>query len=94
MLRVNILDFIFQNKSKISSWNLHSHLFKSLRINLNLLEEQRKQILEDVTKQELANKLSASNVEEEIKKGSYKSSQNKIFKFFLVQIQQKLNEFL
>ncbi|CAF3443989.1 unnamed protein product [Rotaria sp. Silwood2] len=69
LLRI-ILDSLYDyvNKSKIGSLDSHSHLFKSFKTNLNLLEQQRKAILEDVKKQEEAKKLIESDVEEEIKK--------------------------
>ncbi|CAF1497950.1 unnamed protein product [Rotaria sordida] len=65
-----ILDSLYDyvNKSKIDSLNSHSHLFKSFNRNLNLLEQQRKEILEDVKKQEEAKNFIESDVEAEIKK--------------------------
>ncbi|CAF0918933.1 unnamed protein product [Rotaria sordida] len=69
LLRI-ILDSLYDyvNKSKIDSLNSHSHLFKSFNRNLNLLEQQRKEMLEDVKKQEEAKKFIESDVEAEIKK--------------------------
>ncbi|CAF1469169.1 unnamed protein product [Rotaria sordida] len=69
LLRI-ILDSLYDyvNKSKIDSLNSHSHLFKSFNRNLNLLEQQRKEILEDFKKQEEAKKFIESDVEAEIKK--------------------------
>jgi hypothetical protein len=62
---------------------LHSHLFKSFNTNLNLLEQQRKEMLENVEKQE-AKKLIESDLEEEIKKVSIKAFATKYsnFSFF------------
>ena len=94
MFRMDILYFIFQEKSKIGSLNSHSHLFKSFNTNLHLLEQQRKNILEDVEKQGEAKKLLESDIEEEIKKVSIKAFVTKYSNFSFSQIQQKLNEYL
>ena len=84
MFRMDILHFIFHNKSKIGSLNSYSHFFKSFNTNLNLLEQQRKKILEDVEKHEEAEKLIESDVEEETKKVSIKAFVTKYsnFSFF------------
>ncbi|CAF3888847.1 unnamed protein product [Rotaria magnacalcarata] len=69
LLRI-ILDTLYDyvNKSKIGSLNSHSHWFKSFNTNLHLLEQQRKNILEDAEKQGEAKNLLESDIEEEIKK--------------------------
>ncbi len=81
MFRMDILYFIFQNKSNIRSLNSHSHLFKSFKTNLNLLEQQRNEILEDAEKQEEAKMLIESDVEEEIKKVGIKTFVTKYSNF-------------